>query len=186
MVSIASLWLPIVLAAVIVFIASSVIHMLPLWHKRDYAQVPREPEVMAALRPFALPPGDYFLPFTSDMKEMKSPAFQDKLRAGPVAMVSVLPNGPVSMGKPLALWFVYLLLVGFFVALISAHTLEPGTHYPRVFKVTGTIAFVGYALALLQGSIWQRRSWVVTLKSCFDGVIYAALTAGTFGWLWPH
>jgi hypothetical protein len=81
---------------------------------------------------------------------------------------------------------VYLLLVGFFVALIAAHTLAPGTSYPRVFKVTGSIAFVGYSLALLQNSIWQRRPWVVTLKGCFDGLIYAGLTAGTFGWLWPH
>ena len=186
MVTIASLWLPIVLAAVLVFIASSVIHMLPLWHKSDYAPVPREAEVQAALRPLAPPPGEYFLPFTSDMKAMKAEAFQEKLRAGPVAMLTVLPNGPLSMGGPLLLWFIYLLLVGGFVALIAAHTLDPGTHYPRVFKVTGAVAFGGYALALLQNSIWGRRSWVVTLKSCFDGLIYAGLTAGTFGWLWPH
>jgi hypothetical protein len=186
MVTIASLWLPIVLAAAIVFIASSLIHMLPLWHRSDYAPVPREAEVQAALRPLAPPPGEYFLPFTSDMKELKSQGFQEKLRAGPVAMLTVLPNGPLSMGTPLLLWFLYLLLVGLFVAVIAAGTLGPGTPYPRVFRVTAALAFGGYALALLQNSIWGRRSWVVTLKSCFDGLIYAALTAGTFGWLWPH
>lgn len=185
MVSIQALWLPIVLAAVIVFIVSSVIHMLPLWHKSDYQQIPREAEVLSALRPFATPPGDYHLPWTGNMKEMKSPAFQEKLKSGPVAMVTILPNGPVSMGRPLVLWFIYLLIVGTFVALIAAHTLPAGTMYLRVFKVAGTCAFLGYALALLQDSIWLRRSWVVTAKSCFDGLIYAALTAGTFGWLWP-
>ena len=186
MVSIASLWLPIVLAAVIVFIASSVIHMLPLWHKSDYRQMPREAEVLGALRPFAPPPGDYFLPWAGNLKETKSPGFQEKLKSGPVAMITILPNGPISMGRPLLLWFLYLLLVGYLVALLAAHTLAPGTFCPRVFKVTGTVAFLGYALALLQNSIWQRRPWVVTLKACFDGLIYAALTAGTFGWLWPR
>jgi hypothetical protein len=185
MISIASLWLPIVLAAVIVFIASSVIHMAPLWHKSDYRGIPHETEVMNALRPLGIPPGDYFVPHT-EQRNMKSPEFQERMKQGPVALVSILPNGPVSMGKPLALWFVYLLIVSIFSALIAGHLLPPGTIYPRVFKVVLTASFMGYALALLQNSIWLRRSWVVTLKACFDGLIYAGLTAGTFGWLWPH
>jgi hypothetical protein len=185
MITLASLWLPIVLAAVIVFIASSVIHMAPLWHRSDYRGVPQEGELMNSLRPLAIPPGDYFIPWTTP-KEMKSAAFQEKMKQGPVALLSVLPNGPVVMGKPLAQWFVYLLIVGVFTALIAGRVLPPGTAYPRVFKVVLTVAFMGYSLALLQNSIWLRRSWVVTLKGCFDGLIYAALTAGTFGWLWPH
>jgi hypothetical protein len=185
MISIASLWLPILIAAVIVFVASSVIHMAPLWHKSDYRGIPKEAEVVNALRPLGIPPGDYFVPWT-EQRNMKSPEFQEKMKQGPVALVSILPNGPVVMGKPLALWFVYLLIVGTFTALLAAHTLAAGTPYPRVFKVVLTGSFMGYALALLQNSIWLRRSWVVTLKGCFDGLIYAALTAGTFGWLWPH
>ena len=185
MISIASLWLPIVVAAVFVFVASSVIHMTPLWHKSDYQGVPREADVMNALRPLGIPPGDYFIPWTSH-RDMKSPEFQEKMKQGPVALVTILPNGPVSMGKPLALWFVYLLIVGTFAALIAGDTLPAGTPYPRVFKVVLTSSFMGYALALLQNSIWLRRSWVVTFKGCFDGLIYAALTAGTFGWLWPR
>jgi len=185
MISIASLWLPILIAAVIVFVASSVIHMAPLWHKSDYRGIPKEAEVVNALRPLGIPPGDYFVPWT-EQRNMKSPEFQEKMKQGPVALVSILPNGPVVMGKPLTLWFVYLLIVGTFTALLAAHTLPAGTPYPRVFKVVLTGSFMGYALALLQNSIWLRRSWVVTLKGCFDGLIYAALTAGTFGWLWPH
>lgn len=56
MVTLAPLWLPIVLAAVIVFIASSVI-LAPLWHRGDYRGVPQEAEFMNSLRPLALPPG---------------------------------------------------------------------------------------------------------------------------------
>jgi hypothetical protein len=35
-------------------------------------------------------------------------------------------------------------------------------------------------------SIWYSRAWINTIKSTIDGLIYALLTAGTFGWLWPR
>jgi hypothetical protein len=186
MISLASLWLPIVLSAVIVFIASSVIHMTPLWHKSDFPRMPKEAEVLDALRPFAIPPGDYFIPRASGMQEMRSAEFKDKLNRGPVALLTVFPNGPIAMNRSLVQWFVFLIVVGGFVAAVSAHTLPFGSAYPHVFKVVGTVAFMGYALALCQLSIWYRRAWSLTLKSALDGVIYAALTAGTFGWLWPR
>jgi hypothetical protein len=185
-VSLAALWLPLILSAVIVFIASSIIHMGPFWHRKDFPAMPREAEVLGALRPLAIPPGDYMVPRAGDMKTYKSPEFTEKLRQGPVAVLTVLPNGPISMGRNLALWFVYLLVVSAFVALITARTLPVGTVYPRVFKVAGAIAFMGYALALCQQSIWYARSWRFTAKGFVDGAIYAALTAGTFGWLWPR
>ena len=59
MVSIISLWLPILLSAVAVFIASSVIHMVFKYHNSDFKKMPAEDEVMAALRPFDIPPGEY-------------------------------------------------------------------------------------------------------------------------------
>jgi hypothetical protein len=181
-----SLWLPIVLSAVIVFVASSVIHMTPLWHKNDYPKMPREAEVLDALRPFAIPPGDYFIPRASGMKEMRSPEFKEKMKRGPVAVLTVMPNGEMAMGRSLVQWFAFLIVVGLFVAIVTCRTLPVGTPYPRVFKVAGTIAFMAYSLALCELSIWYRRSWSLTLKSAFDGLIYAALTAGTFGWLWPR
>jgi hypothetical protein len=185
-VALSQLWLPILLSAVFVFILSSVIHMAPLWHRGDYSPVPHEDEVLSALRPSAPPPGEYILPFTTDRKELNSPQFAAKMRQGPVAMLRVLPNEPFSMGRPLVQWFVYLVLVALFVACILAHTLPAGTHYLRVFKLAGISAFMGYALGLIQNSIWLRRSWWLTFKACCDGVLYAGLTAGTFGWLWPR
>ena len=59
-------------------------------------------------------------------------------------------------------------------------TLPAGTPYLRVFQIVGATAFAAYALALCELSIWYRRAWSLTLKSAFDGLIYAALTAGTF------
>jgi hypothetical protein len=186
MVSLTALWLPILLSAVIVFLASSVIHMAPLWHRRDYPQMPRETEALNALRPLAIPPGDYFLPRASGMKEMRSPEFKEKMAQGPVAVLTVMPNGMINMNRSLAQWFVFLIVVGIFAAYIAGRTLPVGTPYPRVFQVVSATAFIGYSLALCELSIWYRRSWSLTLKSAFDGLIYGLLTGGTFGWLWPR
>ncbi len=186
MVSLASLWLPILLAAVIVFVASSVIHMAPLWHRNDFPKMPREAEVLGALRPFAIPPGDYFLPRPQGHSELKTPEFQEKLAKGPVAVVTVMPNGPIHMTGNLVQWFVFLLVVGLFTAYVAGRALGVGASYPRVFQIAGATAFIGYSLALCELSIWYRRSWKLTLKGFLDGAIYASLTAGTFGWLWPR
>jgi hypothetical protein len=186
MVAAYSLWLPILLSAVLVFVASSIIHMATPWHKGDYAKAPNEEKVMELLRPFALPPGDYMMPRPTDMSDMKSPAFMEKMNRGPVMMFTVMPNGPFAMGQNLVLWFLYTVVVGVFAAYVVAHALPVGAAYLEVFRLAGVVAFVGYALALWQMSIWYRRSWGTTIKSTIDGLIYGLLTAGAFGWLWPR
>jgi len=185
MVSLASLWLPILLGAVLVFIVSSIIHMVLPYHRNDFGPVPREDDVAAALRPFAIPPGDYMLPRAATAKEMQTPEFQNRLKQGPVIAMTVFPNRVFTMGKSLALWFVYCLIVGIFAGYVASRTLDPGTEYLQVFRVTGTVAFTGYGLALVQGSIWMGRRWSTTLKSVADALVYGLVTAGAFGWLWP-
>ncbi len=182
----AALWLPILLSAVIVFVASSVIHMATPWHKSDYPKLPNEDRVMDALRPLSLAPGDYMMPRPSSAQEMRSPEFTERLRKGPVVMMTVMPNGPGSMARPLALWFLYSVVVGVFAAYVAGRALAPGTEYLRVFRFVGATAFLAYSAALWQMAIWYRRSLVTTIKSTIDGLLYALLTAGTFGWLWPR
>jgi len=186
MTALSTLWLPILLSAVIVFVASSVIHMALPWHKNDYSKVPNEDKLMDALRPFALPPGDYMLPRASSAQEMKAPGFVEKTKKGPVVIFTVMPNGPFSMGKPLALWFVYCLAVGVLAAYVASRAQPVGAHYLRVFQLAGCTAFIAYAAALWPMSIWYHRAWSTTIKETIDGLIYALLTAGTFGWLWPR
>jgi hypothetical protein len=186
MTELAALWLPILLSSVIVFIVSSVIHMVLPWHKSDYPKVPNEDKVMDALRPFAIPAGDYMIPRPSSRQEMRSPEFLEKMKKGPVLVLTVLPNGPTSMGKNLTLWFIYSAVVGLFAAYIAARALPVGADYLQIFRFVGTTAFVGYSVAIWQTSIWYGRAWSTTLKVTVDGLIYALLTAGTFGWLWPR
>jgi hypothetical protein len=116
---------------------------------------------------------------------MKTPEFQAKVTEGPVVFMTVFPNASFAMGKQLALWFVYSLVVSIFAAYLASRTLQAGADYLQVFRVTGTVAFAGYGLALLQRSIWFGQSWGTTAKSVFDALIYALFTAGAFGWLWP-
>ncbi len=185
MVTIPPLWLPILLSAVIVFVASSIIHMVLTYHRKDFGKVPAEDDVMDALRKFEIPPGEYVIPCAQSPEEMKSEAYLDKTKKGPVAFLTVIPNGPPAMGTSLVLWFLYSILVGVIAAYVAGRALGPDAHYLGVFRFVGCTAFVGYSLALLQNSIWYKRAWGITLKSMFDGLVYALLTAGTFGWLWP-
>jgi len=186
MVPITALWLPILLSAVIVFVASSIMHIALPIHKSDYRKLPDEEKVMDALRATGATPGRlYFFPFTTH-KEMKSPEVVEKFKRGPIGLLTILPSGPPAIGKNLVQWFIYCLVVGVFVAYLTGRTLGPGTHYLAVFRVAGTTAFLGYALALIQDSIWKGQTWGITFKHLFDGLVYGLLTAGTFGWLWPR
>jgi hypothetical protein len=184
MVPLASLWLPILLSAVIVFVASSLLHMVLRYHRSDFAKVSNEDAVMDALRP--IPPGDYMMPYSSGPEEMKNPAFQEKVKRGPMVVMTIMRGDmQSSFKKALALWFVYAIVVGTFAAYIAGRALRPGTEYLQVFRFVGTTAFLGYALALAQQSIWYGKRWSTTVKSMVDGLLYALLTAGVFGWLWP-
>ena len=185
MVSILSLWLPILLSAVGVFVVSSIIHMLLPYHRKDYGQLPKEDEVMEALRPFNIPPGDYVMPFAGSAKKMKLPEFIERMTKGPVAFMTFVKSGKPTMALSMVLWFVYAIVVGILAAYISGRALSPGAEYLSVFRFAGATAFVGYSLALLQNSIWYKRSWLTTFKSMFDGLVYGLITAGFFGWLWP-
>jgi hypothetical protein len=185
MVSTMSLWLPILVAAVAVFLVSSVIHMLLKYHANDFKKVPGQDAVQEALRKFNIPPGEYMLPRCDHMKEMKEPAFIDKLNKGPVMLMTVLPNGQFNMGKSLGLWFVYCLVVGVFAAYVTGAALPAGTEYLAVFRFAGTVAFIGYALALWQDSIWHARPLGTVVKQTFDGLVYGLVTGGVFGAMWP-
>jgi hypothetical protein len=186
MVPVTSLWIPILVSAVIVFVVSSIIHMLLPYHKSDFRKVAEEDRLLEALRGLKIPPGDYLAPRPASPAAMKQPEFVEKMMKGPWVMMTIGPGGPPSMTTNLVLWFLYSVVIGVFAAYVAGRALGPDVHYLSVFRFVGVSAFMGYSLALAQNSIWYKRSWATTLKSMFDGLIYALLTAGTFGWLWPR
>ncbi len=186
MVPLMSLWMPILLSAVFVFIASSIIHMALAYHRNDFLKLPKEDDTMAALRGFNIPPGDYAVPCAGSIEGMKKPEFVEKMKAGPVIFMTVVPSGPPAIGGSLVVWFLYSILVSVFAGYIAGRALAAGANYLTVFRFAGCVAFAGYSLGILQNSIWYKRNWGTTLLYVFDGLVYGLLTAGTFGWLWPR
>lgn len=183
MVPVMSLWAPILLSAVLVFVASSIFHMVLPYHRSDFRKVPAEDELMESLRRLGVPPGNYVMPHAGSPRAMKDPAFIEKKKRGPVAVLTVMRNP--SMAASLIQWFFYCAVASVFAAYIAGRALGPGEEYLSVFRFAGCTAFVGYGLALWQNSIWYKIAWSTTLKSNFDSLIYGLLTGGVFGWLWP-
>jgi len=183
--SIASMWLPTLASAVAVFIASSIIHMVLPWHKNDYPRLPNEDAVMDALRPLAIPPGEYMVPRPPSREALGSPEFVARANRGPVFILTMMPNGMISMGKNLAQWFLFLLVVSGFAGHIAMRAMTPPTTHYRIFHTVGLSAFMGYSFALWTMSIWYRRPWTTTIKATVDGLIYAVITAEIFAVLWP-
>ena len=186
MVPVMSLWLPILLSAVIVFVASFIIHMMLRYHRSDFAGVAAEDELMDAVRKHNLAPGDYMVPRAGSPEAMKSTQYQEKVKKGPVLVMTVFPGGGLNMTPQLVQWFLYCVVVSVFAAYVAGRAVPAGTEYLKVFRYAGVTAFTAYSLALWQDSIWYRRKVSTTIKNNIDGLIYGLLTAGTFGWLWPR
>ena len=117
---------------------------------------------------------------------MSSPEFQEKIRKGPGAILTIRGGANPSMAPYLLKWFLYTIFIGIFAAYVAGRALDAGAQYLAVFRFVGATAFACYAIGGWQESIWYNRSWATTMKNSFDGLLYALVTAGTFGWLWPR
>jgi hypothetical protein len=184
MTTLAALWLPILLSAVFVFVASSLIHMVLQYHKRDYAKLGNEDAVLAALRQLGVAPGQYMFPCAGSMKEFGTPEMQAKFAQGPVGTLIVRAPGSISMGKSLGQWFVFCIVVSVFVAYLTGRARAPGAD--DVFRFAAAVAMLGYGFSSVCDSIWKGVAWSTTAKFLLDGLIYAVVTGATFAWLWPQ
>lgn len=180
------LWLPILLAAVGVFAASSIIHMVIRWHRSDYLQLSNEDEVRRALRAGTARPGQYLVPYMTDPKQMGSPEMKQKFEEGPIGFFTLRPTGAPGMGVPLAMWFVFNLVVAIIAAYVASRVMPPGATWGGVARITSAIAFMAYAGGAVQLGIWMGKPWGSVLKEVADAAIYAAVTGAIFGWLWPR
>lgn len=181
-----SLWLPILLSAVFVFVASSIIHMVLGYHAGDVKGVAKQDDLMTALRQFNIPPGDYAVPKPDSIKDLGTPEFKAKMAKGPAVFFTVRKPGADFMGATLGVWFVYCAVVAFVAAYITGIAYGPGATYSQIFRMAGTAGFASFAMGLPQHSIWYGRSWRTTLISMMDGLLFGCLIGGTFGWLWPR
>ena len=180
-----SLWLQVILATVAVFVLSSIAHMVIGHHKRDYKALPNEDAVAEALRKASPVPGVYMIPSCPDMSKMKDPATVKKYTDGPVGLVTLMRNKPPNLGRHLVQWFVFCFLVSFTAAYVARKSLVPGEPALTVMRVTGTVAFAGYAYGYFQDSIWKGIPWSNSLRGVADSVAYAIVTGLIFRLMWP-
>ena len=179
------LWLPILVTAVLVFIASSLIHMVIKWHNSDYKKLSNEDDVRAAIRAGSPVPGQYVLPYCSDMKDMQGEAMQKKFIDGPVGMLTLRKNGPPSMGGSLIQWFIYLLIVAAIAGFIALRIYGVQGEAHRAGHLVGLISFLTYTGGSVQMGIWMGKPWGSVAKDVLDALIYATISAFTFQFLWP-
>lgn len=184
MVELSSIWMPILLSAVFVFIASSILHMMIPIHCKDYSALPGEDEILATMGKHEITPGLYRFPFCASMKEMGNPDHMEKVNRGPNGMLTITPDGPMAMGKYLLHWFAFSLLITLFVGYLSSMALAAEASSREVFRFAGTAATLGFAVPALADSIWKAVPWPVTLRFFFDGAVYSLVTGATFAWLW--
>jgi hypothetical protein len=186
MVPLGALWLPILLSAVLVFIASSIIHMVLKYHNRDYHGLPNEDAVRAAIRSGNPTPAEYIIPYCAEMKDMETPEMKQKFTEGPVAVLDLMRPGVPRMGKYLTQWFLFILVVSLFIGYVAANSIAPGARYLHVFRIVGAVGFLAYSAGRIPSAIWMGKPWKIVWKETFDGLVYGLVTAGTFGWLWPR
>ena len=186
MVSLMSLWLPILLAAVAVFIVSSIIHMALRYHNTDFQRLPAEDDVMRALGAHNIAPGEYLFPYPhGGAGSMKDPAYIEKRTRGPVGILNAHPAGMPGLGGQLAKWFVYSVVVSLFAAYLASRALSADAPGGEVFRFTATVGFIAYGLGHVADSIWWGRAWSVTFKNLFDALLYGSATGAVFVFLWP-
>ena len=184
-VSLLSLWAPILLGTLLAWVASALIHMLLKYHNADHRALPNEAEVAAAIAAGRPSPGIHTLPHCSDMKQMGDPALQQRFRDGPVAVVTVMRPGLPAMGKLMLQQILYFLFGTALVGFCATLALPPGASYLVVFHFVAVVGFLAFGWAVIPYSIWYGHPWATSARYLLDGLIYALVIAGCYGWLWP-
>jgi hypothetical protein len=181
-----SLWLPILLSAVVVFVISSLIHMVFKWHASDYRGFANEDAVREAIRAGNPAPGGYVVPRCKDVKDMGSEAMQQKYREGPIAHITIGKNGAPNMGKYLGQWFLWSLIIAAVAGCLAARVCGlDHAHARTAARLAGAITFIAYGFGTVTDSIWMMRPWSVSAKNLLDAALYAVGSGLVFLWLWP-
>ncbi len=181
----AQLWVPIVVSGVAVFIVSALSWMVLPFHKTEFSGLKAEDPVLDALRASGEGPGKYVLPWMDSGKLAQTPEGKAKLERGPIAYLTIAPNGVTNMGQKMFQSLLANILISVFVAYVARHALMDGEAYLSVFRITGTVTFMAYGLGIIHEAIWFSRPMKSLMSAFIDALLFALVTAGVFGWLWP-
>ncbi len=180
-VALTSLWLPIVLSTVACFFIGFIFWMVLPVHKADWKQLPDEDAFADAVRGMNIPAGNYMFPYCADAEQMKSEAFLEKQKLGPVGVIQMWEETG-GMGKQLGCQFAYLLATSFCIAYLATLGLSAGADFMRVFRFVGTAGILVYTVANVPTAIWFRSR---IMGHIIDGIALGLATGFIFAMLWP-
>ena len=114
------------------------------WHRSDYPKVPNEDKVLDALRPFAIPPGDYMMPRSDESRGNADAGVRRKDEGGPGDRDDGVAERPVRDG-PESRPVVRLLpsSSGSSRRTSPGARCRPGRRTSQVFRFVGATAFIG-------------------------------------------
>jgi hypothetical protein len=177
--SAAVVW-PVLISAVVLFFASFLSWMVLQLHKKDWRKLPSEEEVMSAFKKAGPAVGSYMFPHCGDHATAQTPEFQERYKAGPNGIVTIL--APVNMGQNLGLTFLYFLAVSFGFAYLASIAFHSGGSFLDVYRFVFTVALLTFLAGMVQHAIWFRPRIV---GHVIESIGYAALTGFVFASLWP-
>lgn len=179
-----SLWLPVLVSSIVVFMASFVAWMVLPHHKSDWSKLGKEEEFTAALNSLEVTPGQYMFPYFSDAAEMKSDDFKARWAAGPRGTLSIWAGEP-NMGLNLLWTFLFYIVTGIFIAYLGKIGLPAGAAFVDVFRFTTTAAILAHCFGNIPNAIWFKKKGRSVVNDLLDGIVYGVLTGLVFAWLWP-
>jgi hypothetical protein len=159
--------------------------MLIKYHNSDYKKLQGEEKISKAIQDSGNPIGFYTMPYCEDMKEMADPTVQEKFKKGPIAIITIMENGLPNMGKLLTQQLMFFILGSLIIGYIGTLALTKGAVSLDIFHILFVVGFIGFGWASIPYSIWFGHPWSVTLKYLVDAIIYSAVIAATYTWLWP-
>ncbi|MFG0304894.1 MAG: hypothetical protein ACF8Q5_01630 [Phycisphaerales bacterium JB040] len=178
------LWLPVVVATVACFFASSLMWMVLPHHKADIRPLPDEKAFTRAISPLGLEPGLYMYPNCQEGETMGSEEFKARWQQGPWGTVNIIgarPNFPRNLAVNLFECFV----IAGITAYLASMAMNAGANTTDVVRFTFASAFLGFVVGGWSGAAFMGTPLRMVLTSLFDAVVYSALTATAFALLWP-
>ena len=178
------LWLPILLSAVVVWVASAIVWMALPHHKRDFIALPDEDGFMEHVRKSGLGPGNYVFPDFRGRDAMKSEKVCKALESGPVGHLSLWPT-PLTMGGKMVATFVVFLVVSTLIAYLTRVALPGAAPFGKVFQVATTAGVLAYCFSFIPNAVWFGAYRRTIVAGIVDGVVYGVITGAIFAWRWP-
>ena len=178
------LWLPIIVATVVLWILSFVAWVVMFLHFPDFKKLDAEDEIMDLVSEKNVPAGNYMFPHAGSKAEQGKKEYQDRYMAGPRGTLNVydVPN----MGLNMVLTIVYFLVTAITIAYITEVACPAGdaeNTFMKVFRIAGTIGVLTYASSPVLHRIWFKARMITDM---IDGVAYGLAIGLIYALLWSY